>query len=364
MDEMEIGHVTIDSLVEDWKKLQDNLVLQYSDLALATLASMVDAGSIDVAPGFQRRDRWSVAKQSSLMESFFLNLPIPPVYLAEEDGGTFSVIDGRQRLTAIRAFFEDELVLVGLTELPGLNGLVYSALPAQLKSSLAMRPLRSATLLRQTDPELKYLVFHRLNTAGEPLNPQEIRNVIYRGPLNDLLHTLSGHEYFRQQLKIENEDSAAFRKMQDVEFVLRYLTLSEVWMNFSGDLARSMDSFMDRNRTLKSSDLDLLDKSFSRSIGACELFWGEYAFRRPDGANWRAQALAGLFDAQMVSVSRLSDAEIEFLSSRKEDILDLTRSLFEDENFETAVRTGTNTPARVKTRIELLTAGLRQLLEG
>lgn len=348
-------------LVDQWKKSQDNLVLQHSDLALSTLAGMVGSGTIDVAPGFQRRDRWSAAKQSSLIESFFLNLPIPPVYLAEEDGGTFSVIDGRQRLTAIRSFFEDDLILTGLEELPRLNGLTYGKLPVALQSALAMRPLRSATLLRQTDAELKYLVFHRLNTAGEPLNLQEIRNVVYRGPLNDVIHSLSQSPYLRKQLKIENEDSAAYRKMQDVEFVLRYLTLAEVWQRFSGDLARSMDDFMERYQRPKESDLDILTKSFNRSLTICEQIWGDLAFRRPEGNIWRSQALAGLFDAQMISASLLTDDQAKKLTSRPEDVLELTKKLFQDKEFDTAVRTGTNTPSRVKVRIERLASSLKEL---
>ncbi|MCC3301640.1 DUF262 domain-containing protein [Arthrobacter sp. zg-Y895] len=357
MDELE-------ALVSQWKQSQDNLVLQHSDLALSTLAGMVGSGTIDVAPGFQRRDRWSPLKQSSLIESFFLNLPIPPVYLAEEDGGTYSVIDGRQRLTAIRLFFEGDLVLGGLEELPRLNGLRYAELPPVLQSALAMRPLRSATLLRQTDAELKYLVFHRLNTAGEPLNPQEIRNVVHRGPLNDLLHALAENPYLRKQLKIENEDSAAYRKMQDVEFVLRYLTLAEVWQRFSGDLARSMDDFMEKNQKSQHSTLDSLSESFTRSLSICERLWGPLAFRRPEGTVWRAQALAGLYDAQMISASLLEDAQVERLASQPDAILSLTKRLFKDKDFETAVRTGTNTPSRVKVRIEQLASSLKALADN
>jgi hypothetical protein len=351
-------------LVNRWKQLQESLVLQYNDLALSTLANMVESDTIDVSPRFQRRDRWSNAKQSQLIESFVLNLPIPPIYLAEEDGGTFSVIDGRQRLTAIKAFFDNTLTLSDLTELSDLNGLRISDLPIEIRASLSMRPLRSATLLRQTDPELKYLVFHRLNTAGEPLNAQEIRNVVYRGPLNDLLFELALDPYFRHQLKIDSDRAAAFRKMQDVEFVLRFLTLASSWQNFGGNLARSMDEFMADHQTDSGAALSTLSHLFRNTLRACEAIWGDLAFRRPDGAVWRYQALAGLFDAEMISASTLSPGQVAALARRQHETIDMTRSLFNDRDFDDAVRTGTNTPSRVRFRIERMSQGLDQVLTG
>lgn len=353
-----------DDVVSRWNRAQDDVALQHSDLALSTLAGMVSSGSIDVAPDFQRRDRWSHAKQSALIESFLINLPIPPVYLAEDKGGTYSVIDGRQRLTAIQAYFNESFALQGLTELTELNGMRFSQLPTPLRNSLAMRPLRCATLLRQTDPELKYLVFHRLNSAGEPLNAQEIRNVVYRGALNDLLLDLAQDSWLREALKISSDSSAAYRKMQDVEYVLRFLTLSEGWADFSGDLGRAMDSFMERHRDAGSEELDSHRTAFTTALERCHQTWGDHAFRRPEGSNWRDQPLAGLFDAQMISVSQLTEAEAEKLSRNSTELITRTRELFLEAEFETAVRTGTNTPSRVKYRIGKLLEVIRNVLKS
>ncbi|MFJ1764460.1 DUF262 domain-containing protein [Amycolatopsis sp. NPDC088138] len=351
-----------DRLVSQWNGRQDALVLQYNELALSTLANMVGSGTIDVAPQFQRRDRWNSAKQSALIESFLINLPIPPIYLSEESGGKFSVIDGRQRLTAIRMFFAGDLTLGRTAELPELEGHRYSTLPQELKSALDMRPLRSVTLMRQTDDDIKYIVFHRLNSAGDVLNSQEIRNVIYRGPLNDTIYKLADHSFLRRQLKIESEQSSAFRKMQDVEFVLRFLTLSETWQRFSGDLAPSMDLFMARYREAEPRTLDGFEVRFLRAINGCKSIWGDHAFHRPDGDGWRDQALAGLYDAQMIAMNELSDNEIASLASRSREAIAALRELFKNDEFDKAVRTGTNTPARIQTRIDELINTLRVLL--
>jgi len=351
-------------LLEKFLRAQDDLVLQYNDLGLQTLADWVEAGVIDVAPDFQRRDRWNPSKQSLLIESFLLNLPIPPVYLAENAAGTYSVIDGRQRLTAIQAFLQGDLALRGLQELPELDGLRYPDLPPVMQSTLVMRPLRSVTLLRQTDPELKYLVFHRLNSAGEVLNAQEIRNVAYRGPLNDLLHQLAEEDFLRQQLKIIGPSSSSYRKMADVEYVLRFLSLSENWRRFSGDFALTMDSFMEKYQYAEPAELDIFAQRFRSALGACASVYGEHAFRRPDGNGWRDQTLAGLYDAQMIAFYEVGPASTKIVRERAEHAILGLRKLFARPDFENAVRVGTNTPSRIRLRIEAMTAQLRLIADG
>ena len=210
-----------------FNRAQSELVVQTSDLPLATLAGMVEERSIDLTPGFQRRERWSVKAQSALMESFLMNVPVPPVYLAEEADGRFTAIDGKQRLRAIADFISGRLELKGLERFSEAEGLTFPDMPNEISNALWLRPyLRVVTLLKQTDERLKYEVFLRLNRGGEELNPQEIRNVAFRGTLNDVIYEKSENAFLRAQLKIRNDRSEAYRQMQDAEFVLRFLSRS------------------------------------------------------------------------------------------------------------------------------------------
>jgi hypothetical protein len=340
-------------LVERFVEAQDRLVLQASDLSLETVASMVDRGSIDVAPEFQRRERWGIPQQSSLIESFLLNVPVPPVYLAEDDFGTYSVIDGKQRITTIRDFMRDKLILQDLETFTDLESLRFSDLPRQLRNALEVRPyLRVVTLLKQSDPELKYEVFTRLNKGGEPLNAQEIRNVAFRGPLNDLVYRLAENEFLRRQLKIRDRTSSAFREMDDAEFVLRFLTLREHWQDFTGSLRRSMDDFMRKHKSATPDGLAGLGGAFTSAIGTCERVWDDLAFKRPTADDWRQQFLAGMYDAQMIAVSIVGAATIERAAARREAVVARTKELFvNDREFEEAVRRGTNTPSRIVYRV-------------
>lgn len=350
------------SIIKRFEGAQNSLVLQSSDLSLETIAAMVESQAIDVSPHYQRRERWKPDSQVKLIESFLLNVPVPPVYLAEDDFGTYSVIDGKQRITAIYRFLRNKLVLDNLEGFAEVNKLKFSELPKPLQNALSIRPyLRVVTLLKQTDPDLKYEVFTRLNTGGHPLLPQEIRNALYRGPFNDLLFKLGEDNYLRKQLKIATQKESAFTEMLDVEMALRFFTFAEEWSNFSGDSRGSMDNFMAKNRKPSKATLNEFENRFKRTLNNCKIIWGDNAFRRYSAGVFRDQFLASIYDAQMIAVNELSTAQLEKLLSKKTAVLDATKKLFNDERFEEAVRASTNTPSRVRYRIEAVSAMLKAI---
>ncbi len=340
-------------LVRSFNEAQSKLVVQTADLPLGTLAGMVESGAIDLQPGFQRRERWTHEKQAALIESFLLNVPVPPVYLSEEADGTYTAIDGKQRLRAIADFIYNRFRLRKLEQLHDADGVQFDDLPTEIKNALSLRPfLRVVTLLKQTDPLLKYEVFLRLNRGGESLNNQEIRNVAFRGTLNDAIYELSNESFLKKQLKITDEKSASFREMIDAEFVLRFLTLRDGYKAFSGSLVREMDEFMRLHQRDKSTEIDAVKNRFKTALGRCEVLWGDHAFHRPEGPGWRDQTLAGMYDAQMIAASFISQPNFQKASGDKSAVLLATRQLFTDPDFDKAVKTGTNTPARIKLRVD------------
>lgn len=341
------------SIVKRFEGAQNSLVLQSSDLSLETIAAMVESKSIDISPEYQRRERWKPDTQAKLIESFLLNVPVPPVYLAEDDFGTYSVIDGKQRITAIYRFLRNKLTLENLEGFSEVNNLNFSDLPRPLQNALSIRPyLRVVTLLKQTNPELKYEVFTRLNTGGHPLLPQEIRNALYRGPLNDLFFKLGKEPFLRKQLKIVTEKESAYTEMLDVEMALRFFTFREEWMNFSGDSRGSMDSFMARHRKSNKETLEALSHCFKATLKNCQELWGDDAFRRYTAGTFRDQFLASIYDAQMIAVDSLPQTTLEKLRLKQVEVLIATKNLFDDKRFEESVRASTNTPSRVRYRIE------------
>jgi len=337
-------------ILRKFYKAQDSLVTQQSDFSLSAIYDMVEKKSINITPHYQRRDRWSVEKQSALIESFIINVPVPPIYLSEDDYGIYTVIDGKQRITAIYDYLSGKLNLKDLKKIPELNGVSFNDLPTQLKNALTIRPfIRVITLLKQSDPELKYEVFLRLNTGGEKLKAQEIRNVAYSGSLNDLLFELSGNDFLKKKMKIISEKSTSYRNMDDLEVVLRFFTMQESWENFRKKISTAMDIFMAEHRY---SEVDGFREQFNLALTRCMQVWGDNAFQKPTPTGWREQLIVPLFDAQMVAVSLLSEQKINALAQNHENVLAATKNLYENDSiFRKAVSQSTGDSLAIKNRI-------------
>jgi Protein of unknown function DUF262 len=341
------------AVVERFRKAQSRLVVQSSDLSLGTISEMVDKKAIDIAPKYQRRERWGKVKQAALIESFLLNIPVPPIYLSEDEYGSYSVVDGKQRVTAIWLFLTDQLQLNALEDFKEINGLKYSELPLEMQNALSIRPyVRVISLLRQSDPSLKFEVFIRLNRGGESMNPQELRNVAYQGNLNNKIYDLARSSFLRKQMKIKDDKASTFQSMQDAELVLRFFALMNKWDSFSGDYRREMDNFMAQNIVEGSEHIEILANRFDRALRGCEKIWGDLAFRRPDGDNWRDQLLNGLYDAEMIAVDLLSEESLNRATELSEEIITKTKKLFENRDFDASVRQGTNSPEKIRFRVQ------------
>jgi Protein of unknown function DUF262 len=223
-------------------------------------------------PEYQRRHRWSVERKSRLIESFLMNVPVPPVFLYERDLARFEVMDGRQRLSALSDFYADEFALTGLQYWSDLDGRKYSQLPSKVRAGIDRRYISSIILLKETATNeeqaamLKKIVFERLNSGGVKLGNQETRNAVYNGPLNKLCLDLSANDKFRRMWGIpldpkpEEEDgdeemdettdesTAAglhmFEKMEDVELVLRFFAYRKIG-EFKAGLNK-ISEFLDR----------------------------------------------------------------------------------------------------------------------
>lgn len=169
---------------------EKRLVTEQGRYPLDSLDTILNK-SIQLDPEYQRSFVWNDNQKSKLIESFIMNVPIPPVFLYEIEFAKYEVMDGRQRLTTIRDFYADRFQLNGLEIWPELNGMKYSQLPENVKLGIDRRYISTIVILNETAKteeeafELKQHVFERLNTGGTKLSDQEIRNAIMRGPMND-----------------------------------------------------------------------------------------------------------------------------------------------------------------------------------
>ena len=170
---------------------QRTLLSQPGDYAIGDMHTRFKDGRLVVQPDFQRYYVFDDTKASRLVESVLMGVPIPVIYLAEEEDFSYSVIDGQQRLTALFSFLDNKLSLRGLSVFSEFNGNTFQQMPHDMQNMIREFQLRMIVIKRDSEPEIRFEIFERLNTGSVNLNPQELRNCIYRGTYNALLADLS-----------------------------------------------------------------------------------------------------------------------------------------------------------------------------
>lgn len=359
---------------EKARQLMRQIVTQKVELPLSRLIGMIDDGEIVLAPHFQRRLRWNRSQQSRLIESVIMNVPIPPVFLAEDKPGQYVVLDGRQRLTALYEYLSNNFKLSTLNVWNELNGKKFVQLQKigdpPVATSITRRFIPAVLILHESVPEVKYEVFDRLNTGGVTAEPMEVRNAIYHGRFNALLHEVAEHDAFCTLWGIPTQEqqrkrNAAFRKMADLELSLRFFAFQR-YKNFSGSVKSFLNDYMaQRNKEYNEDpDLEQQDKAlFERTFSLVLKTLGPYAFHRTSKDNGRSNFPSAPFaDAILYAFSKIENEpdanEIERIKTV------LSELCVNNAEFEKSITTGTNARTSAQYRIEAATRAVLQLEEA
>jgi len=250
-------------LVSEVEPNKHRILTQSSDPTIKDLWDRYKDGDLTLQPEFQRYHVWDQNKSSRLIESVVLDVPLPIVYLAEEDDGRESVIDGQQRLTAFFDFLDSKLVLKRLEARRALNDKRFSELDKLLQNKIRRFPIRVITIRKESDKDLKFEIFERLNTGAVPLNDQELRNCIYRGSYNKLLRELASDPDFMFLLGISKPE----KRMHDVGLVLRFAAFYHAtYLKYSPPMRRFLNDDMDSFQNISTRNELELRRAFKTSI--------------------------------------------------------------------------------------------------
>lgn len=309
-----------DQLSEKFAKTQLHIVRTTMDFTLHNLRqSLGESSYIDLAPSYQRRHRWDVRKRSQLIESFLMNIPVPPVFLYENAYNQYEVMDGRQRLEAIRGYLDDEFGLQGLVFWTELAGMKFSHLPSLIQRGLLRRTLSAVVLLAETTSpderkmDVRKILFQRLNTGGVRLNPQELRNALYPGAFNSMLIELSRSSPFTSiwgilpYSPVEEEDppkklinNTLYKTMADCELVLRFFAIRET---IQGRLKGPLSILLDKCMSLHQSDTEAEIMQHKELFSRCLDQLNEVFDGRPFILPKTEKPSRPLYDALMVALS-------------------------------------------------------------
>lgn len=324
---------------------ESRIITEQARYPLESIVRMLDAETDDgvskykLDAEFQRRRRWDRKRQSRLIESFIMNVPVPPIFLYEIEYASYEVMDGQQRMGAIYDFYKDTFALEDLQYWKELEGRRYSDLPKKIREAIDRRYISSIILLKESAKSeqdarnLQRVVFERLNSGGIKLEPQEARNAIYSGKFNTLCIELANSEKaagkifrdlwnFNQSINLNETDDDSleinsnnpWNKMEDVELVLRFFAYRQI-DRFQGSLVSILDRFLDfGNRSFSDDLLSLYESLFNETIILVNDVLGKSAFllwrrarkgsRRDGEWEWSKQPMKVVYDPIMQAFSQ------------------------------------------------------------
>ncbi|WP_162251667.1 DUF262 domain-containing protein [Caulobacter sp. Root1472] len=330
------------------------------------LLSRTRSEMIDLQPDFQRRwGVWDAKRQSRLIESLLLRIPLPVLYAAEDDDERWEIVDGIQRLSTIARFIdasvidETPLTLTGLEYLGAYDGKTFAELSARLQLRLRETELVIHLIRKGTPAEVKFNIFARINTGGVALSPQELRHAITPGSARKLLEDWAGLAAFTTA----TDNSVRAVRMDDRELVLRFIAFFKVGL--AQYRQPEMDSFLIRAMKvingLNIEDIAQMRSAFVRSMQAAAAIFGNDAFRkRYSLAAGRLPINKALFEAISVNLAALDDDQIKGLIANSAKVRGDFIALCGDRAFDSAISQGTGDVAKVNrrfTRIQELFAG-------
>ncbi len=351
----------------------DNQIIQVRtkslDISFNELYDMYNDGELAISPDYQRLFRWDEEKQSRFIESLILEMPVPPIFVIETDSNIYELIDGLQRISSYLHFrgvklgVEDRmpLRLKGCDIVPELNGLGYNDLPKTLQIKIKRSFVRMEVIKKESEDSLKYHMFKRLNTGGELLSDQEIRNCTIRLLNSDALTFIedcSQNPDFKNVMRKIEVDKV--KKKFDQELVLRFFALKNDLDHYKFPVAEYLTDYLEGITTQRINfDYNKEQEIFEKTFHIINVNLGDAAFSSITRTqNVKNDFVTYLFDGISIALSTMID-NID---------LDTKNVKIEEKIYEIKVgqelqsyKTGTLN--NLKKRIELFKEGVESIID-
>lgn len=351
------------------QKYRQEIKSERMDMSFGEIINMYRDKEIIISPEYQRAFRWDEQRQSDFIESILLGIPFPSIFVATNPDGKWELIDGLQRVSTVLSFFnelKDEdgksypkngLKLVEGSMLKGLKDVTIDTLPLEYKLQIKRTPCRVEIILKESEFKMRYELFKRLNTGGEGLSRQEIRNCIFRGldgRYSEFVSELSQNDIFREivNISISNEE-----KMYYEELVLRYLTLKNKGTRYSkANIQDYMDDYLENQcKELDEEQMEVDRVLFLNIMKILEKLKDENIFKLG-----KRYFTTSMYDAIMLSLSEnIVDLEKVDINQLGEKIEILKQS----EEFNKYVGSASSNPTSITNKVKIAKKVLLDITE-
>lgn len=326
---------------------------------ISNIMDRLENREFDLTPAFQRNGGlWDKEKQSRLIESLMLKIPLPAFYFDASREDEWVVIDGLQRLTAFQNYLVGNIQKDGKREkdsfkgmqyLTDFNGKTFDDLPRQYIRRIKESSIVAYTVTQGTPDEVVFNIFQRINTGGIPLNNQEIRQALYSGKGTDLIKELAKREEFKRatQFAVKSE------RMLDREYALRFLSFTELdyKKEYRGDIDNFLIKGLKKANDFSEEDILRVTERFVRIMNACEDIFGKFAFRKYNKDFRRGPINKAIFEIWAICFSELNNEQLEKIKKNKEKFISEFGEILASAEFATALKAGD--PYSLTKRVEI-----------
>ncbi|MFS2220479.1 DUF262 domain-containing protein [Commensalibacter sp. A3DC] len=271
-------------------------------MSIGEIVNMYDDGDLKIRPEFQRLYRWTIFQKSRFIESILLGIPLPSIFVAQNEEGIWELVDGLQRISTILEFMgklkkEDEtselyppLKLISTDYLKKLQDKVWegqegdnNVIHKNIKRIFKREKIDIKILQRESETDTKFEIFQRLNTGGSKLSDQEVRNVLLlmvNANAQHWIENFAKNKDFIETLPISERQK---NESYDNELVVRYLCLRNIPSNSLNpslqDVAPYLNQFV---TTILNNDYDYENekKIFDKTFEYLNKYFGEKAFKK------------------------------------------------------------------------------------
>lgn len=335
----------------------DTLLIRNEPRTVHDVLRRIEKGGYIMDPDFQRDFIWSDDKQSKLIESVLMRIPLPVFYLGEDDKGKMIVVDGLQRLSTFKRFVKNELRL----KLPNqieLDRKQFKELSAKLQNRIEDCNLILYIIDAKVPERARLDIFERVN-SGEPLTRQQMRNCLYNGTATQFLKREAEKELFKQA----TGNSLTTKTMRDREFVNRFCAFQLLSIdNYKDSMDEWLAMALKKMNTLDESSLLKLSNEFQSSLQNNFMLFNDHAFRKHvPGQDRRGVLNASLWDVMITGLARYSNAQIK----QHTDVLkERFYNLLKDEHFVSSITYGPNSSANVRHRFEVTQKMFKEVFDA
>lgn len=330
-------------------------------------------GDLDPRPPFQRGYVWDLKRASKLVESVLMRVPIPVVYTAELPDGKEIVIDGQQRLLSLFGFIDGQFPkdkglfkLRGLEVLGEVNHTKFKDWDKTRQRDFLNYNLPLITITKDSDTDVKFDIFERLNTGSAKLNDQELRNCVYRGTYNEFCRELADNHNFKFVL----DSPALYERMLNVELVLRFLAFYHTsYLRYKSSMKQFLNSEIESHPSIEEKEKAKLEAVFKKSVELIRTVFGQKAFKRlvlgkekNRNSEWETRKVnRGLFDILMFGFTLYEKSQvIPYGDALREELLWLSTS---NPTFIDALSgSGTDKKEKIQLKFETWLNSLRTVM--